>query len=148
MAGSKSPPTADVYQLLVINSEYGVTLFSFVNEVRSEGSITHAALNSAAIVAIQNLVQEISQTEGHIVLIGMSDRILIMKSYESVVSVLISQKNSYFINNGLRDFNREFYIKFQKDIENFVGKVDVFKDAKFLIRRYLPFMRKESLLDT
>ena len=139
-------PPFDVYQILVINSEYGVTLFSFVNEVRSEGSLTHAALNSAAIVAIQNLVQEISQTEGHIRLIGMSDRILIMKSHESVVSVLISQKNSYFINNGLRDFNREFYNKFQHEIENFTGNVEVFKGANQLIRKYLPFMRKESLV--
>ncbi|MHA2030617.1 MAG: hypothetical protein ACW99Q_14615, partial [Candidatus Kariarchaeaceae archaeon] len=137
----------DVYQLLVINSEQGVTLFSFVNEFRTEGSLTHAALKSPAIVAIQNLVQEIAQAEGHIILIGMSDRILIMKSREQIVSVLICERNSYFINRGLEDFTNEFYKKFENHIVNFVGNVDVFKDAKLLIHEFLPFMRKESLLE-
>ncbi|MFV2014272.1 MAG: hypothetical protein ACC656_02500, partial [Candidatus Heimdallarchaeota archaeon] len=138
----------DVYQLLVINSEQGVTLFSFVNEFRREGSLTHSALKSPAIVAIQNLVQEISHAEGHIILIGMSDRILIMKSKGQIVSVLICERNSYFINQGLEDFTTRFYEKFESHIVNFVGNVDVFKDAKLLIHEHLPFMRKESLLES
>lgn len=135
----------DVYQLLVINSEQGVTLFSYINEFRTEGSLTHAALKSPAIIAIQNLVQEIAHAEGHIILIGMSDRVLIMKSKNQIVSVLICERNSYFINQGLEDFTNNFYSKFENHIVNFVGNVDVFKDAKSLIHEYLPFMRKESL---
>lgn len=137
----------DVYQLLVINSEQGITLFSFVNEFRIEGNLTHAALKSPAIVAIQNLVQEISHAEGHIILIGMSDRILIMKSRKEIVSVLICERNSYFINQGLEDFTDRFYEKFETHIVNFMGNVDVFKDAKFLVHEHLPFMRKESLME-
>ncbi|OLS28820.1 MAG: hypothetical protein HeimC2_04210 [Candidatus Heimdallarchaeota archaeon LC_2] len=135
----------DVYQLLVINSEQGVTLFSYINEFRTEGSLTHAALKSPAIVAIQNLVQEIAHAEGHIILIGMSDRVLIMKSKEQIVSVLICERNSYFINQGLDEFTNNFYNQFESHIVNFVGNVDVFKDAKQLVHQHLPFMRKESL---
>ena len=135
----------DVYQLLIINSEQGVTLFSYINEFRTEGSLTHAALKSPAIVAIQNLVQEIAHAEGHIILIGMSDRVLIMKSRHQIVSVLICERNSYFINQGLDEFTKNFYKRFENHIVNFVGNVDVFKDAKQLVHEHLPFMRKESL---
>ncbi|MCE7734121.1 MAG: hypothetical protein GPJ54_04525 [Candidatus Heimdallarchaeota archaeon] len=136
----------DVYQLLVINSEQGVTLFSYINEFRTEGNLTHAALKSPAIVAIQNLVQEIAHAEGHIILIGMSDRVLIMKSKKQIVSVLICERNSYFINQGLDEFTNNFYELFESHIVNFVGNVDVFKEAKFLVHEHLPFMRKESLM--
>jgi hypothetical protein len=136
----------DVYQLLVINAEQGITLYSFVNEVRETGSVAHAALKSPAIVAIQNLVQEIASAEGHIILIGMSDRILILKTYKQIVSVLIGEKNSFFINKGLEDFTKAFYQEYQPSIEKFTGNVSVFKDANKLVRKHLPFMRKESLV--
>ena len=139
----------DVYQLLVINSEQGITLFSFINEFRQKGgTMTHSALKSPAIVAIQNLVREIAYAEGHIILIGMSDRILIMKSRGLIVTVLIAEQNSYFINKGLEDFTKRFYEEFEEHIVNFMGNVSVFHDATKLIRAHLPFMRKESLVAT
>ncbi len=135
----------DVYQLLVINSEQGITLFSFLNEVRKTGGVTHAALKSPAIIAITNLVREIASAEGYITLIGMTDRNLVLKTYKNIVSVLITEKNSYFINKGLEAFNKKFYRKYEKHIVNFRGNVTVFHDANKLVRKHLPFMRKTSL---
>lgn len=137
----------DVYQLIIINQYQGITLYSFINEFRQEGKLTHDALKSPAIVAIQNLVEEISHTEGHIILIGMSDRIIIMKNHKEIVSVLITEKNSYFLNKGLEDFTVAFYDRYEEHIVNFKGNVKVFRDANMLIRKHLPFMRDESLLN-
>ena len=102
-------------------------------------------LKPGAMCGQYTIVQEIAHAEGHIILIGMSDRVLIMKSEHQIVSVLICERNSYFINQGLEDFTKNFYRNFETHIVNFVGNVDVFKDAKFLVHEHLPFMRKDSL---
>ncbi|MDH5401843.1 MAG: hypothetical protein OEY49_05060 [Candidatus Heimdallarchaeota archaeon] len=138
----------DVYQLIIINQYQGITLFSFINEFRQEGKITHDALKSPAIVAIQNLVQEIAHAEGHIILIGMSDRVIVMNSHNEIVSVLITHKNSYFLNKGLQAFTNAFYHEYKDHIVNFNGNVKVFHDATNLIHKHLPFMRRESLTST
>ncbi|MHA2503574.1 MAG: hypothetical protein ACXAE3_11975 [Candidatus Kariarchaeaceae archaeon] len=136
----------DVYQLACIHSQYGVTLYSFVNEIRSpDGKVTHDALQSATIVAIQNLVQEIAAAEGNIMIIGMEDRVIVFRSMKELNTIIITERNSYFLNKGLQEFTKAFYEQFNEHITNFQGNVKVFNDAKKLVRKHLPFMRKESL---
>jgi len=137
----------DVYQLVCIQSEIGVTLFSFVNEVRADGGqSTHDALQSATIVAIQNLVQEIAAAEGNIMVIGLEDRQIVFRSENELVTILITERISYYMMRGLEEFTKEFYNWFEGDIKMFTGAVDIFSSANQLVRTYLPFMRSESLI--
>lgn len=136
----------DVYQLLVINREDGVTLFSFINEIRNPDKPSiQVALKSPAIVAIQTLLKEITYAEGTVNLIGMSDRQLVLRSSGPVTSVLIAENSSYFLNKGLEDFTEAFYKQFRTHIENFTGNVKVFENSKALLKKFFPFFRKESL---
>ncbi len=136
----------DVYQLIVINREDGVTLFSFINEIRSYNKpAIQVALKSPAIVAIQTLLKEITYAEGVVHLIGMSDRQILLQSQGSVTSVLISEKSSYILNKGLEGYTREFYNRYKNEIENFTGNVGVFKGSMDILRKYFPFFREESL---
>lgn len=132
----------DVYQLLVLHADQGITLFSFVNEVRDSGELRHAALQSPAILAVANLVKEVASAEGHVVLIKFDhSRQIIFSQYHEIVSVLITQKNSYFLNKGLEGFTKLFYKQFKDNIVNFRGNVSRFESAIDLIRTELPFMR-------
>ncbi len=136
----------DVYQLLVINREDGVTLYSHVNEVRHYNKpAIQIALKSPAIVAIQTLLKEITFAEGTVQLIGMSDRNLLLQSEGPISSVLIATKSSYFLNKGLEEFTKAFYEQFKDSIYNFTGNVSTFKPAAELLLRYFPFFRAESL---
>jgi hypothetical protein len=137
----------DVYQLLVLHAEMGITLYSFTNEVRdtSSGKMRHDALKSPAILAIRDLVREIASAKGYILKLELSDRIIIMKTHEEIVSVLIAQQNSYFMNKGLEGFTQQFYEQFKENIVNFDGNVGVFAPATEIIKKTMPFMRSESL---
>lgn len=133
----------DVYQVLVINAEMGITLFSFINEVREEGDMKHAALQSPAILAVSNLVKEVASADGHVQLIKFDkSKEIIFSQVNEIVSVLITQKNSYFLHKGLDGFTRKFYEEFENEIKNFKGNISIFEDeAKHLIKTKLPFMR-------
>ncbi len=136
----------DVYQLLVINREDGVTLFSFINEIRHYNKPSvQVALKSPAIVAIQTLLKEITYAEGVVNLIGMSDRQLVLRTSGPITSVLIAEKSSYFLDKGLENYTKAFYEKYKDHIENFTGNVKVFESSIILLRKYFPFFRKESL---
>ncbi len=133
----------DVYQLLVIHAEMGITLFSFTNEIRGDVDVKHAALQSPAILAVGNLVKEVASAEGHVILIKFDQKKeIIFSQKKEVVSVLITQRNSYFLNKGLEGFTKKFYERYEDEIINFRGNVAIFEDySKQLIRTKLPFMR-------
>ncbi len=136
----------DVYQLLVLHAEMGITLYSFTNEIRdTSGKIKHDALKSPAILAIRDLVREIASAKGYILLLELSDKMIIMKTHEEIVSVLIAEQNSYFMNKGLEGFTQQFYEQFKENIVNFDGNVGIFAPAKDIVKRNMPFMRSESL---
>ncbi len=135
----------DVYQLLVLHAEQGITLFSFVNEFRQKSTMTHDALKSPAIIAIRDLVREVASAKGYVLLLKLSDRMIIMETYKEIVTVLISEKESYFLKKGIKEFTKSFYEQFQENIVNFNGDVGIFESGDLLVTQTMPFMRKKSL---
>ncbi len=131
----------NIYEMFIID-ESGTAYFHGLIEIpKGVEKLPDASLKSPAIIAIASLVSELSGAQGELRAINLSDRTIMVKSHRSIVGIVLSDRTSYFLRRGFDKFVRDFYSKYQEEIEQYSGNIAVFKDAEELLVSIFPFVQ-------
>ncbi len=131
----------DVYQVVVMEKDEGITLFNFINEIShyNEGKTVKSELNAPALVAIQVLLKEITNAKGRLQTIDLSDKSLLFSTVERVTTIVIADKVSYILEKTNQSFALAFYQFNKSRIEKFDGEQSIFMESEKVLYRFFPF---------
>ncbi len=88
----------------------------------------NSLLISGVITAIFTLLQEIIGRKSNVTNIKLQEGDLILESVGGIYGLLITQRSNAFLRSALRTFIKNFYNKFQKELEELTVDLDVFND--------------------
>lgn len=128
--------TQKVYQLIVYN-ENGVTIYD--KEFLSS-TTTQSVLVTGAIFGVASMLQTALGIKSHPRSLKYGDRTLIFEFKENIGFILISDKDSGVLRDGLRIFSENFINSFTSELKNWDGALAVFSDAIKLVRDAFPFL--------
>lgn len=120
-----------IYQLFVI-LDSGLPLFSYKF---SGGQGIDETLISGALNAITNLMKEAAGVEENLDSVRFGDRTLIVGVRGRVFAILIADRVSRFLREGLDNFLQTFETQYHEEIETWTGNPEDFTGARQLIQR-------------
>jgi hypothetical protein len=104
----------------------------------------NATMITGAIFGISHMIQDALGIESRPKSINYEDRTLLFTYREDIAFILISDRYSKILHNGLENFADLFIHRFSKEIENWKGSVKSFDEANNLIIRSFPFIEVEK----
>ncbi|MBD3192435.1 MAG: hypothetical protein GF308_17480 [Candidatus Heimdallarchaeota archaeon] len=137
------------YYLLVIDNN-GVPLLSHNFFEGGEEALTlDSALISGALSGIISLLKEALESKHTPNIVHFRDRILLLEKTESALFCVIADRDSMVLRSALKDFAREFELKFKDVLKDWQGLVNDFDEAYHLIQEDFAFLLKgKNTLDS
>ncbi len=125
-----------VYQIIVF-LENGVTIF---DEKLKESPAKQTVMITGAIHGVSSMIQHALGIDSRPKSLKYGDRSLIFEFRENIGFVLISDRDSRVLRNGLKNFATQFMKNYSEQIINWKGEVNSFITAKNLIKKAFPFL--------
>ncbi|MBD3229487.1 MAG: hypothetical protein GF329_14985 [Candidatus Lokiarchaeota archaeon] len=124
--------------LLVVLTKFGTPLYGV--ELRSRKKIEiEKTLLSGMITAITNVFTEIFKTDATIRNITSKGIKILIEPGEEIEVMIITDKNTYFLSQGLKRFTKLFEKKYAEELEKGTRDLLKFKDATYFLKKVFPF---------
>ncbi len=121
--------------LYVFNNAVCLFAQKFTTESEND-NLPNEDLITGGFSGILNLLCEITNEHKHLRIIDKEGAKIYFTYGKHVIVALVSTKNLPILSKKLEMFMKDFEKKYEKDLVNFKGKINIFKDASELILKY------------
>ncbi|TFF89473.1 MAG: hypothetical protein EU549_00445 [Promethearchaeota archaeon] len=128
----------NVYLLVILTKYSGTPLYGVELKARKKVQIEKTLL-SGMITAINNVFTEIFRTDTNVRNISSRGIKILMESGEHIDSIVITDRESYFLSQGLNRFTKLFEKKYAKELQQGARNLYIFKDATYFLKKVFPF---------
>ncbi|MHA1265411.1 MAG: hypothetical protein ACTSRS_09275 [Candidatus Helarchaeota archaeon] len=134
----------DVFLLMVVTKS-GIPLHTVKLKTRTAVEI-QTDLLSGLLSAINNVFEELFQSKGYIKNISSEEIHLLMESGENTIAVVITDRISYFLDQALKRYIKEFEVKFKEEIDKKSQNLTDYQMAIDLIKPVFPFFIVDKVI--
>ncbi len=136
----------DVFMLMVLTKS-GIPLHTVKLKTRRKVEI-EGDLLSGLLSAINNVFEELFKTKTTIKNISSKEVHLLMETGDRIVSVVITDKISFFLDTALKRYTREFEKRFSESLKLKSQDLAKYYEAINLIKPIFPFFKVDKVINS
>jgi len=133
----------DVHLLMVLERGGGTPLYTVKLKTRNKIEIEDVLL-SGLFSAINTIFQQVLQSKKIINVISSKEMSILIKGGKSIVTLVITSKNTYFLDKALARFVKIFEKEFEKELKEGERDLTIYERAHEIISIAFPFFILEK----
>jgi hypothetical protein len=130
----------DEYYTIIVKHFSGIALFKADIENKNE-IVLDENLIAGFLTAINMMFKENLNTKLHLEEVSNGEAVILMRSTEKFTTMVIGSKAPEIINYALDNFVLDFQNTFKKELEEEIGNIYEFSEAKTLVNKHFPFFK-------
>ncbi|PWI46495.1 hypothetical protein CEE45_16480 [Candidatus Heimdallarchaeota archaeon B3_Heim] len=133
----------NVYRVSVINMNIGLSIFDVLFEAKQSGpnsSVLIPHLMTANFQFVQSVIHDTEKIRS----IATDNYYFIFEAYKDIVAFVIADQTSMLIKSALKEFVKNFYVKFGENIDS--SEISQYKEAGTLLDLYFAFLPSHKIV--